>query len=78
MGGGISLAQTFLALLNNIPVNSFHTKHQTMNGYLPNSEYFCLIFLKTDNCCDRVHDGLYHRSGLGYLSLTVDLDDTEY
>ena len=28
--------------------------------------------------CDRVHDGLYQRSGLGYLSLTVDLGDTEY
>ena len=33
VGGGISLAQTFLALLNNIPVNPFHTKQKTMNEW---------------------------------------------
>ena len=49
---GICLAQTFLALLNNIPVVPFHTKQkQWMNGMfdLPNSEYFWFIFLKTDS-----------------------------
>ena len=30
-GWGSSLAHTFLALLNNIPVIRFHTKHKTMN-----------------------------------------------
>ena len=38
--------------------------------------YFCLILFKIQLCV-HVHHGLHRRSGLGYLSLPVDFDDTD-